>query len=116
LTFEKKTKTLFMKQTKRNPFRLLILACTILCFAFQSKAQSISVSGKITDAVTAKAIEGATIASGNQKVLSAANGTYTIKAAKGAKLVVTSVGYETKTVTVNGATLDVKLAVATENL
>ena len=107
-----------MKQSKRNPFRLLMLACTILCFAFQSKAQSISVSGKITDAVTAKAIEGATIASGNQKVLSAANGTYSISLANAnGTLVFSSVGFTTKEISVNGKiTINVSLTPVDNNL
>ena len=105
-----------MKQSKRNPFRLLLMACTFLCLAFQSKAQTLTVSGKIIDAVSSKAIEGATIDNGSQKVLSAANGSYTIKAEKGAKITVTYVGYQTYTVAVNGATLDIKLAASTDNL
>jgi TonB-linked SusC/RagA family outer membrane protein len=105
-----------MKQSKRTPFRLLILACTFLCLAFQSNAQTLTVSGKITDAVTQKAIEGATITAGKLNVISAANGTYTIKADKGTKLVVVSVGYQNFSVTVNGATLDIQLAASTDNL
>ena len=105
-----------MKQSKRNPFRLLIMACTLLCLAFQSKAQTLTVSGKIIDAVSSKAIEGATIDNGSQKVLSAANGSYTIKAEKGAKITVTYVGYQTYTVSVNGASLDIKLVASTDNL
>ena len=105
-----------MKQSKRNPFRLLIMACTLLCLAFQSKAQTLTVSGKIIDAVSSKAIEGATIDNGSQKVLSAANGSYTIKAEKGAKITVTYVGYQTYTVSVNDASLDIKLVASTDNL
>ena len=105
-----------MKQSKRNPFRLLIMACTLLCLAFQSKAQTLTVSGKIIDAVSSKAIEGATIDNGSQKVLSAANGSYTIKAEKGAKITVTYVGYQTYTVSVNGASLDIKVVASTDNL
>ncbi|MFN6387434.1 MAG: TonB-dependent receptor plug domain-containing protein, partial [Bacteroidota bacterium] len=105
-----------MKQSKRNPFRLLILACTFLCVAFQSNAQTLTVSGKITDAVTQKAIEGATITAGKLNAISAANGTYTIKADKGTKLVVVSVGYQNFSATVNGATLDIQLAASTDNL
>ena len=105
-----------MKQSKRTPFRLLILACTFLCLAFQSNAQTLTVSGKITDAVTQKAIEGATITAGKLNAISAANGTYTIKADKGTKLVVVSVGYQNFSVTVNGATLDIQLAASTDNL
>lgn len=92
------------------------MACTLLCLAFQSKAQTLTVSGKIIDAVSSKAIEGATIDNGSQKVLSAANGSYTIKAEKGAKITVTYVGYQTYTVSVNGASLDIKLVASTDNL
>jgi hypothetical protein len=74
LEFEKKTKTPIMKQSKRNLFRLLLTVCTVLCLAYQSQAQTFNVSGKIIDAVSSKAIEGATIYNGSQKVLSAANG------------------------------------------
>ena len=105
-----------MKQSKRNPFRLLLMACTLLCLAFQSKAQTLTVTGKIIDAVSSKAIEGATIDNGSQKVLSAANGSYTIKAEKGTKVTVTYVGYQTYTVSVNGASLDIKLVASTDNL
>ena len=92
------------------------MACTLLCLAFQSKAQTLTVTGKIIDAVSSKAIEGATIDNGSQKVLSAANGSYTIKAEKGAKVTVTYVGYQTYTVSVNGASLDIKLVASTDNL
>ena len=92
------------------------MACTLLCLAFQSKAQTLTVSGKIIDAVSSKAIEGATIDNGSQKVLSAANGSYTIKAEKGAKITVTYVGYQTYTVSVNGTSLDIKLVASTDNL
>ena len=66
--------------------------------------------------MTQKAIEGATITAGKLNAISAANGTYTIKADKGTKLVVVSVGYQNFSVTVNGATLDIQLAASTDNL
>jgi hypothetical protein len=105
-----------MKQSKRNLFRLLLTVCTVLCLAYQSQAQTFNVSGKIIDAVSSKAIEGATIYNGSQKVLSAANGSSTIKAEKGTKITVSFLGYQTFTFTVNGPTLDIKRTVATDNL
>ena len=81
--------------------------------------ETISVSGKVTDATTNESLIGVTVVvkGSTQGVTTNVDGVYTIKAAANATLTFSYLGYTTKDVPVNGATtLNVQLAASAEML
>lgn len=90
----------------------LLLVFTSLVTWAQSR-----VTGKVTDANN-NPVEGVSIQvkGSSRGTTSLANGTYAITAPNGATLVFSSTGYATKELKVTGATVDVTLAVTSENL
>lgn len=99
-----------MSQTAHKLIRLL-LAFAIMCLPFFSKAQSILVKGKITDAATQKPVDGATILVKNSKTGTSSNSTgeFSITANKGEKLTISIVGFESQTVTASANFLNILL-------
>jgi len=104
-----------MNQVKSNLLKYLMMPLALICFAFQVQAQN--VSGKVIDATTSLAVQGASVSVKNgKKALTNAAGEFTIVAAKGTTLSVSFVGYQTAQVAVNGAEVLVKLVPTVENL
>ncbi|MBS1639678.1 MAG: SusC/RagA family TonB-linked outer membrane protein [Bacteroidetes bacterium] len=86
-------------------FTALILCCVSV------KAQSQTVSGKVTDADKKTPIEGVTVKvlGTNTVTQTNAQGAFTIKASNGQKLVFSYVGFESLTVTVTSTTVNISL-------
>jgi len=107
-----------MKQIKTRLFSLLLLPLAICCFVSQVQAQSVAVTGKVIDAVTAKPIDGATVTvkGGKQKVSTSAEGVFTISAPKGSQLAISFIGYQSKQVAVSGDNLIVTLTAVSAQL
>lgn len=99
-----------MKQTKINLFRLL-MAFAIMCLPSLLLAQNVEVKGKISDAATGTPIEGATVVAVKSKAgtSSSSTGEFSLTASKGARLMISIVGYETQTVSASATYLNVQL-------
>ncbi|SFW46553.1 SusC/RagA family TonB-linked outer membrane protein [Chitinophaga sancti] len=86
---------------------LMVLMCHV--FTFSLFAQSTKVTGTVKDE-SGQSIPGATIKiRGGGGTVADIDGTFTIMANKGQKLIITAVGYETKEVAVDGAPIHVQL-------
>ncbi|MFM6944430.1 MAG: SusC/RagA family TonB-linked outer membrane protein [Bacteroidota bacterium] len=106
-----------MNQVKTNLLKYLMMPLALICFAFQVHAQNVSVSGKVVDATTSNAIEGASVSAKNgKKTLTSAAGTFVLNVTKGSAISVSYVGYQTAQVVVNGTDVLVKLIPSTEKL
>ena len=92
-------------------FRVLILTTALGCLSFLSRGQDAPIKGRVIDAATQKAIEGANIVVQNTKigVSTAADGSFTIQSRKGTILVVSFTGYKQELITVKGNFLDIAL-------
>ncbi len=92
----------------------------LLFFAFGQLllAQKIKVTGKVTDATTGIPLEGATIKlnSGKINAITTAEGTFSINAEKGQKLVIGTIGYANKEVTINSDYIEVQLTLESKEL
>ncbi len=83
----------------------------LLIFSMPSYGQSQTVTGTVLDATTKAPLSGVTVKSVNTTAVTQTNdkGVFTIKAATGQTLLITSVGFETKRVTVTGSQLNISL-------
>ncbi len=99
-----------MKKTVER-FPKLLMAIAIMIFPFFSGAQNIQVKGKITEVSTHKPVEGASVLLKKSKagVSSNAAGEFVITAAMNEKLVISIIGFESKTVTVSADFLNIQL-------
>lgn len=94
--------------TKRKWIGLLFLnfliTTPILLFS-----QDLQINGKINDATSKLPIEGVTIVLKNTRTgaISDIKGEFTISASKGAELVISNIGYETKTIIVESSSLTI---------
>ncbi|TAJ46021.1 MAG: SusC/RagA family TonB-linked outer membrane protein, partial [Chitinophagaceae bacterium] len=81
-------------------------------------AQSLQVKGRITDALSKKPIEGVSISVKNAKTNTStdADGQFTIGAARNSQLLISSVGFQTKQVTVSGDNLTISLEASVKQL
>ena len=97
---------------KKSTLLLLLLLVSFMGV----KAQDIKVTGKVTEATSGQPVESASIVikGKTRGVTTNANGEFSIVAKQGAILVVTSIGYEKKEVTVTDAGISVSL-VKTDN-
>lgn len=87
----------------------LINLLIVFLFACQLMAQNLTVKGRVTD-VNAEPIIGASIVgSGNNATVTDINGDFTLKANVGDRLVISYMGFTTKTVTVKGSAMSVVL-------
>lgn len=87
----------------------LINLLFVFFFACQLMAQNLTVKGKVTD-VNAEPVIGASIvAGGNNATVTDINGDFTLKANMGDRLVISYMGFTTKTVTVKGSSMRVVL-------
>ena len=110
-------KNIFMSQEKKKFLKYLMMPLALVCFAFQVHAQNLNVSGKVIDATSSNSIDGASVSVKNGKsTLTNAAGSFMISAAKGTIVTISSIGYQTATVTVNGTELLVKLIPSVEKL
>jgi len=97
--------------------KYLMMPLALISFVFTLNAQNLNVTGKVIDATTANAIEGASITlKGGNKTTSNANGIFIINASKGSSISVSFIGYQTTQVIVNGSDLLVKLTPSIEKL
>ncbi|MCX6243218.1 MAG: SusC/RagA family TonB-linked outer membrane protein [Bacteroidetes bacterium] len=102
-----------MKESLRIQIRNVILVCIFLFCSSGLMAQNLEISGTITEVSTGMTIIGATVLEKGTMngTVSDVNGKYKIKAPKGAILVFSYVGYQTKEVTIKEAgTIDVAMA------
>jgi TonB-linked SusC/RagA family outer membrane protein len=106
-----------MKKTTCQLNRLLF-AFAIMCLPFFSNAQNITVKGKVIDAISGSAIEGANIVVKKMKtgVVSKADGSFEIPAAEKENLVVSYTGYESQQVTVSSNYLTIRLSASSKQL
>jgi hypothetical protein len=91
----------YFYRTKNNSMKKQLLVAVLLLFSFQLFAQ-VTITGKVTDAITGTPLSGTTITikSSGKKVLAGADGSFTIQAATGDVLVFTNVGHKDFTITV----------------
>lgn len=86
---------------------LMVLMCH--AFTFPLFAQSTKVTGTVTDE-SGTGIPGATIKiKGGGGTVADVNGTFSIPARIGQQLIITAIGFETKTITVDGSAVNVQL-------
>jgi TonB-linked outer membrane protein, SusC/RagA family len=87
-------------------------------FSVGAMAQVLKVTGKVTDAKTGEGLPGVSVIVKGTTTGTATdiNGAYSINASKGATLVFSFVGYTPFTATVEGTTLNVKLAEASKTI
>ena len=86
----------------------------LLLFLFQQtlRAQTLTVSGKITDSITNEAIVGATVSVENGSVATTTNGdgVFSIKAKANDELVISFIGFQSKTIAVTGDYVTIQLS------
>ena len=104
---------------KTNQFRalMLILLMTVISWGAVS-AQPFIVKGIVTDAESGEAVAGCSVViNGTQNgTITGTDGTYSIRANKGATLVFSFIGYRTQKIKVTSARLDVALETDTQQL
>ena len=106
--------------TFKLKWKVLATALLImLCFGWESRAQSRTVIGKVTDAVSKEALIGATVQvkGTTNGVATDINGNFKLNAKDGALLEIKSVGYLTQTVNADFVTpMVIKLSASINNL
>ncbi len=99
---------------------LMMKIVTLLLFIFSLPlyGQSQSVTGTVTDASKKTPLDGVTIKVVGTTLITETNakGTFTIKANPGQTLLVTYIGYETKRLSVSGATMNISLTNSVSDL
>jgi len=107
-----------MKQLNKRLFRALLLAFAVISIPTLLLAQGLQVKGKVIDATTKKTIAGASVKTqkGKKGTSTNADGEFTIEAAKGSNLIVTSIGFDVKVVTVVSSEIEVSLTPAATQL
>lgn len=96
----------------------LLVAFVLLCVPIFSKAQSIQVKGKVINGESGTPVEGANITVLNAKTgtISNAAGEFSLSVAKGKKLSISFIGFETRTVTATEAFLTIQLNAVSNEL
>ncbi len=108
MTHQTKKNMMLKSITNRKWIGLLFLnfliSTPVLLFS-----QDLLINGKINDATSKLPIEGVTIVLKNTRIgtISDNKGEFTISASKGAELILSNIGYETKTIIVEGTSLSV---------
>lgn len=106
-----------MKNFSLKVYAILGMMLSSLATAFA--AEPLSVRGTVTDASDNEPLIGATIAVKNRPGVGTAtdiDGSFTLKVEMGAKLVISYIGYDTKTVEVTSPTINVALTSSTQTL
>lgn len=98
--------------------KLRLMLLLLFCTGQLLMAQQMKVTGKVTDASTGSAVEGATVQVKGTKrnALASTSGQFTITANKGETLLISGTGYATKEIKVDGENLTVTLAVLSKEL
>jgi TonB-linked SusC/RagA family outer membrane protein len=94
------------------------LLLTMLCFVIAGKAQTLTVSGRVTDEKGAPVPSASVVIKSKKNAGTAANadGFFRITASRGDVLVISSIGYTGKEVTVSGTTANVSLVLSDPSL
>lgn len=93
--------------------KILLFLCLFMVTGWQLYAQNLTITGKVTDAVTGEDLPGVSvILKGTTKgTVTSVDGTYTISATTGAVLTFSSVGYKSQDITIeNASVINVSLA------
>lgn len=98
-------------------FKAILYCLTLLLFQFSAFAQN-SIKGKVVDAATGTAVVGATVTNVKTKLNSVTDseGGFALVANLGDQILVSSVGFSNKYVTVTGTYLQIQLSNKTEEL
>jgi TonB-linked SusC/RagA family outer membrane protein len=90
------------------------LLLTMLCFVIAGKAQTLTVSGRVTDEKGAPVPSASVVIKSKRNAGTAANsdGFFRLTASRGDVLVISSIGYTAKEVTVSGTTANVSLVLS----
>lgn len=104
----------------KSMFRFLITAVLFICSAIGTLAQNITVTGRVTDAATAEPLIGAAVVQVDKNTVGTVtdeNGRYSISVPEKATLKFSYIGYESKSVKVEGqSTIDVAMKDAMQEL
>ncbi len=106
-------------KAQKTVWRRLSLAFFLMAqfISFCTLAQSnITIRGKVTDAMTKKPIEGVSISNKGNGTFTNAEGEFSILAANGSQITISSVGYTTIQKTVTGEYLNISLSPAVQQL
>lgn len=97
--------------------RLLLLLCVLLSSSGMM-AQTMRVTGKVTDAASGAPVEGATITvkGKNRSVAASAEGVFQLSGAKSDVLVISASGYQSKEVAITGEMLSIALENISQSL
>jgi len=98
-------------RTKTYFFKPILYCLTLLVFQFSALAQN-SFKGKVLDAATGNAVVGAnvTVVKSKATTVTDAMGSFTINANIGDQIIVSSVGFSSKTVTIGNGALLIQLS------
>jgi TonB-linked SusC/RagA family outer membrane protein len=104
-------------RTKINFFKPILYCLSLLVFQSSAFAQN-SFKGKVSDAATGNAVAGATITVVKTKATTTTDGTgsFTVNATIGDQIIVSSVGFSNKTLTIVDGALLIQLTAKTEVL
>ncbi|MDP2422613.1 SusC/RagA family TonB-linked outer membrane protein [Sediminibacterium sp.] len=104
-------------RAKNYFFKAILYSLTLLLFQFSAFAQN-SIKGKVVDAATGTAVVGATVTNVKTKLNSVTDseGGFALVANLGDQVLVSSVGFNNKYVTVAGTFLQIQLSNKTEEL
>ncbi len=107
-----------MKQTKHLTKVLLLLIALIYAPFLLKAQQNVQVKGKVTDATSSNPIDGAsvTLRNSNAGTTTDSKGEFTIRAAKGEKIMISYSGYQSQSVTASTNFITVQLAQITKQL
>eukprot|EP01136_Pigoraptor_vietnamica_P037430 Opistho-1_new@105363 len=107
-----------MKLKQIHYLKRLLPLVVILFLSGMLHAQSLQVKGRVTDALSKKPIEGVSISVKNAKTITStdADGQFSISAVRNSQLLISSVGFQTKQVTVSGENLMISLEAAVQQL
>jgi TonB-linked SusC/RagA family outer membrane protein len=104
-------------RTKINFFKPILYCLSLLVFQFSAFAQNSS-KGKVLDAATGNAVVGASVTVVKTKTTTTTDGTgsFTVNASIGDQIIVSSVGFSNKTLTIVDGALLIQLTAKTEVL
>jgi TonB-linked SusC/RagA family outer membrane protein len=104
-------------RTKNYFFKAILYSLSLLLFQFSAFAQN-SIKGKVVDAATGNAIAGATVTVVKNQVNTVTDGTgnFTVSANIGDQIIVSSVGFTNKTLTISEGLLQIQLSSKTDEL
>lgn len=100
-----------MKQLKHSFFRCFLLAIAVISIPQMLLAQTMQVKGKVIDATTQKPIVGASVsvAKSSKGTSTNAEGEFTIAAAKASQVTISSIGYESQSISANDTYVTITL-------